>query len=621
MGVTMRNMIIPPLELRPLTVEESVAVVTRIGELAELRYRSRDLGNLRDPLEETVYILLSKQTGENAYKKAYLGLRQRWPRWEDLLSADPTDIESVIAAAGFGWQRATQLKSLLQAVADACENRGYPGEITLNWLADLSDAEVEAFLLTLPGVGPKTARCVMHYSLDRDVFAVDINIQRIFHRLGLVEGAGGKVDHRPYEAIVPRQHRRPLHVNLIHHGREICRPRKPKCTQCPLISFCRTGRSANWSADERPVAVEIFAGGGGMGLGFADAGYRVAAAIEWDRDAAQTYRANHPGTVVLEADARKVTAENLLQIVPSAAEPEVIVAGPPCQGYSAAGKREADDEKNSLFLEVTRLARELRPRFVVIENVPGMRGVGGVGFTKAVLHELAESGYGGEEYLLRACDFGVPQLRHRILFLAQRLDSGGIPEAPESTSCPGIRCKAGCGVTAGSKCRRPATPTVMDVLSGLPALGPGVEAEYLQTETMLLLNGSTMKHSQKVIDKISDIQPGSGPISYRRLHPDLARTIVAGHRALPVHPTLHRTLSVREAARIQGFPDGHVFCGLRGHQPLQVANAVPPALAHAVAKVLRSIVEQDASATSNDYAIVETVSEDSSASSPLLIPL
>jgi DNA (cytosine-5)-methyltransferase 1 len=95
-----------------------------------------------------------------------------------------------------------------------------------------------------------------------------------------------------------------------------------------------------------------------------------------------------------------------------------------------------------------------------------------------------------------------------------------------------------------------------------------------------------MNHSAKVIQKITAITPGSGPISYRRLHADIARTIVAGHRALPVHPKQHWTLSVREAARIQGFEDTHVFCGPRSQQPLQVANAVPPRLAEVVALAL-----------------------------------
>ena len=101
-----------------------------------------------------------------------------------------------------------------------------------------------------------------------------------------------------------------------------------------------------------------------------------------------------------------------------------------------------------------------------------------------------------------------------------------------------------------------------------------------------LTNSATMRHSQPVIDKISKIKPGKGPISYRRLERDLAPTLVAGHRALPVHPWLHRTISVREAARIQGFPDSYVFCGPRSNQPLQVANAVPPPVAEALGRHL-----------------------------------
>ncbi|OBH47312.1 hypothetical protein A5683_25240 [Mycobacterium mantenii] len=99
-----------------------------------------------------------------------------------------------------------------------------------------------------------------------------------------------------------------------------------------------------------------------------------------------------------------------------------------------------------------------------------------------------------------------------------------------------------------------------------------------------------MAHSDKVLKKISLIEPGTGPISYRRLHKDLARTIVAGHRALPVHPTLDRTISVREAARIQGFEDSYTFSGPRAAQPLQVANAVPPPMAAAIARRLLAIL-------------------------------
>jgi DNA (cytosine-5)-methyltransferase 1 len=118
-----------------------------------------------------------------------------------------------------------------------------------------------------------------------------------------------------------------------------------------------------------------------------------------------------------------------------------------------------------------------------------------------------------------------------------------------------------------------------------------VDAERLVTaDGREFLNMSTMRHSRQVIERIASFKPGEEPISYRRLGPVEARTIIAGHRALPVHPVEHRTISVREAAVVQGFPLDYFFCGPRAERPLQVANAVPPPLAAAVARHLRSWV-------------------------------
>jgi DNA (cytosine-5)-methyltransferase 1 len=127
------------------------------------------------------------------------------------------------------------------------------------------------------------------------------------------------------------------------------------------------------------------------------------------------------------------------------------------------------------------------------------------------------------------------------------------------------------------------TPTLTEVLSALPELPHSTDAEYLIHDGRPYYNMSTMRHSQRVVDKIAKILPGGGPISYRRLESHEARTLIAGHRAMPVHPRLHRTISVREAAVIQGFPLDYVFCGPKAEQPLQVANAVPPPMAKAVA--------------------------------------
>jgi len=411
-----------------------------------------------------------------------------------------------------------------------------------------------------------------------------IHRKRVLSRLGLIpEISSAENRNDAEEELFEGPNGRRLHNNLIHHGRWVCRASKPSCDDCVLISFCGTGRSVD-QQDRRPVAVELFAGAGGLGTGFASQGFRIALAIESDMRAAQTYRLNHPGTVVLEADVRTVNARVARALVPSANKPTAVIAGPPCQGYSAAGKREPDAEQNALFREVTRLARDLKARFVAIENVPGMRRVSGVRFTTAVIEEFHRTGYAAEEHLLRACDFGVPQLRHRIVFLAQLAARGQAPSQPEPTHCPswaGVAC-----ARQSQQCALPQTPTVLEALADLPLFGCGELAEFREVRGRILTNASTMAHSGRVVKKISLIEPGTGPISYRRLHKDLARTIVAGHRALPVHPTLDRAISVREAARIQGFDDSYAFCGPRAAQPLQVANAVPPPMAAAIAKQL-----------------------------------
>jgi DNA (cytosine-5)-methyltransferase 1 len=550
-------------------------VIPRIDELLELTYRSADLGNFADPLDEAVYILLSRQTREAVYQRVFAELKDRWQDWDKVLRARPTTIETVLRPVGLHRQRAAQLRELLQHVRAEARARNYGDKVSLAWLHELDDEEAEAALLAMPGIGPKSARCIMSYSLGRHSFAVDTHVRRVFTRLELVPDGPRKPDHSAYEALVPPAARSRLHINLVHHGREICRNRNPRCDECPLVSFCPLGRSRAGAYDDRPVAIDLFSGGGGLGSGFKQGGFRVALAVEADRAAAQSYRLNHPGCVVLETDVRNVTAARIKAICPGAMRPNAILAGPPCQGYSHAGNRDPDDSKNVLYRQVVRLARELRPRFVMIENVPGMKGVGGVTFAPRVLGSLREAGYAVREHLLVASWFGVPQLRERYFYLAQRADLGIAPDAPTPTHTPDAQ-------KYSASIRK--TPTVLEVLEGLPLLGPGVDAEHCEVDGFVLHNGGTMSHSKEVIAKIRRVTAGKGPISYRRLHPDQARTIVAGHRALPVHPFLHRTISVREAARIQGFPDDYIFAGYRSQQPLQVANAVPPPVAAAVAR-------------------------------------
>jgi DNA (cytosine-5)-methyltransferase 1 len=559
-------------------------LLDRIDELLEARYRSGDLGNVDDPLAETVYILLSKQTQEPVYQRIFRDLRHRYPLWLDVLAAPENDLIDLLRPAGFQEQRARQLRGLLAAVDTANRNRGIGpaapalGDLTLSFLEELDDAAAEAFLTSLPGIGPKSARCVLAYALERPAFAVDTHVHRIFVRLGLVKSNGRKKDHDPFQDTVPTKMRKRLHINLIHHGRAICRSQNATCGDCVLVSFCGRGRKAIVD-DQRPVAVDLFAGAGGLGSGFRRAGYRVALAVEPDRNAAQTYRLNNPGVPVIEAEINDTTtSRELRRYMPGLKKVTTLLAGPPCQGYSWAGTRDPQAEVNLLYRHVARLGRALNAQTICLENVPGVQRVNGHGFLTSISDALRDAGFATEAHLLHACEFGVPQHRARYFFLGRRGKFAVAPTKPSATHRPRH---------ADSGVNLPTTARLIDLFAGLPKLGPGVVREYhCEADGREHFNLSTMRHGRSVINKIRQIGPGEGPISYRRLERDEARTLIAGHRALPVHPTQHRSISAREAAVIQGFPNNYIFCGPRAWQPLQVANAVPPPLAEAVARHL-----------------------------------
>lgn len=567
-----------------LTTDELFA---RIDELLEVRYRSADLGNLDDPLAETVYILLSLQTQEPVYRRLFAQLRRCYPRWLDVLSAPEEEVALLLHPGGFGRQRSAKLKKLLAAVAAADAEHGVgpsanpPDDLTLEFLHTMANADIERFLVGLPGIGLKSARCVLSYSLGRATFAVDTHVHRIFTRLDLVDSNGRKRDHNRFQEAVPPSMRKRLHVNLVHHGRAVCRARRPGCAACVLVSFCVQGRERIGRNDERPVAVDLFAGAGGLGYGFRKAGFRVALAVEWNRHAAQTYRLNNPGVPVVEIQIDGTTnARELRWHMPGVTAIAAVLAGAPCQGYSAAGARDPHQPINLLYRHVVRLARQLNTETVCLENVPGVRRVNGHGFLNDIVQSLERAGFSVAAHLLHACEFGVPQHRARYFFLARRGRKSVKICRPTSTYRP---AHAPDTESVGL----PTTPRLDDLLRALPELPAGVTAErFVGADSAEYLNMSTMRHSKRVIAKIRGIEPGRGPISYRRLEPGEARTLIAGHRALPVHPKLDRTISVREAAIIQGFSLDYFFCGPRAEQPLQVANAVPPPLAEAVARAI-----------------------------------
>jgi endonuclease-3 len=195
-------------------------------------------GNKSNPLDELIYILLSLQTTQVNCQRSYRALRKAFPRWSLLAHASPAQIRKAINFAGLGKQRAGKLAAITRRIERDT------GGVSLSGLNKLSSDQAESYLTSLPGVGKKTARCILMYSLGRSVFPLDTHCARILKRLGfhVPDGSLRKCEDRIQERIPP-EIRYSLHVTMISLGREICMSKRPMCNICPLLSICLTGQS------------------------------------------------------------------------------------------------------------------------------------------------------------------------------------------------------------------------------------------------------------------------------------------------------------------------------------------------------------------------------------------
>jgi endonuclease III len=212
--------------------------VDRISRKLSAVYGDWDHFNRANPLEELLFIICSTQTNEGLYSSTFAALRRRYPRFTALLSAPAEEIGITIAHGGLSNQKAKLITLILKRLAECF------GRPTLAPLCGMADEECQQFLISLPGVGKKTARCVMMYSLGRQVFPVDSNCWRICRRIGWVRPTRPDCSCSPrdmdrVQAGIPPQLRFRLHVNMVSLGRQICTPRDPRCQECPIRLDCR----------------------------------------------------------------------------------------------------------------------------------------------------------------------------------------------------------------------------------------------------------------------------------------------------------------------------------------------------------------------------------------------
>lgn len=208
-------------------------VLRCVDRLLAARHRTPRLGNKRHPVSELIFIILSARTRGVEHEEFYRRLRRRFSTWEAVRDARLSAIERVIHDAGLSRVKARQIKALLtRLTADF-------GSLSGQALRRMDDAALEAYLTSLPGVGVKTARCVMLYALDCATFPVDTHCLRLFHNLGLIDRPMRcEAAQDPLQAIVPADIRYSLHVNAVAHGRATCLPAAPRCGECPIVSLC-----------------------------------------------------------------------------------------------------------------------------------------------------------------------------------------------------------------------------------------------------------------------------------------------------------------------------------------------------------------------------------------------
>ena len=309
--------------------------------------------------------------------------------------------------------------------------------------------------------------------------------------------------------------------------------------------------SINLTTPRRFTVISTFAGCGGSSLGYKWAGGKVLAAVEWDKNAVETYRLNHHGTPVLHRDIATVTAEELLALTGlQVGELDIFDGSPPCQGFSTAGKRQIDDPRNSLFREYVRLLRGLRPKVFIMENVSGMVKGHMKHVFAIIMRELKASGYTVKCQLMDAAYFGVPQHRQRVIFIGVRNDLMSAPSHPMP-----LAHLTGIPVA-------PETRTVAEHLS--PAQVAASLAHRRRHEAKGNGFGFTV---------LSERIPA---LTLRKTHIPVSspRFIVNGEHWFPA-PV--------ELKRIASFPDAFQFSGTYKDQWARIGNAVPPRFMQAIA--------------------------------------
>ncbi len=349
--------------------------------------------------------------------------------------------------------------------------------------------------------------------------------------------------------------------------------------------------------------VDLFAGVGGLSYGFSmDNNFKVLMANEFDPTIANAYSMNHPDVKMFVGDIKNLNEEKIKELI-GKEKVDLVVGGPPCQSYSTLGKRRLDDRAN-LFLEYCRVLEILKPKAFVYENVTGLLSMDNKQLFPFIKQTFSKLGYRLYHKVLNAADFGVPQLRERVI-LVGTLGQKEF-EFPNPTHGGGIFLKP--------------YVTVEDAISNLPSLKSGESADNytilpkndyqtLIQDTERLSDHESPKNNDKLINLMKalpdggskkdlphGIRPQSGfgntyaKMWWKKPAPTITRNFGTPSSSRCIHPTQSRALTTREGARLQSFPDSYIFSGSRSMKNLQIGNAVPPLLSLVITKQIKKLL-------------------------------
>lgn len=345
------------------------------------------------------------------------------------------------------------------------------------------------------------------------------------------------------------------------------------------------------------TVLDLFCGCGGLSQGFIDAGYNVVMGVDFDDAALETYKYNHQDSDATKIDLSNARGIDEIEEKLKGKKIDIIIGGPPCQGFSLTGSRDINDTRNILYLAVVKAVKRFRPKAFLIENVPGIATLYNGKVKQQIINTFEDMGYSVSvsEKPLLAANYGVPQMRKRMFFVGFQKEYGYF-NFPASTHNPTnyVTCE--------------------DAMSDLPGredeLGEEIDEyrippqtpyqEFMRKYSSKLYNHVATKHTDHVKWVISqvpeggnhkDLPPGVGESrkfneAWTRYHSKQpSRTIDTGHRN-HFHYKYNRVPTIRENARLQSFRDDFIFLGNKTQQNRQVGNAVPPLLSYNLARAM-----------------------------------